>query len=187
MSNNVIVLLGAGTQKLQNGIEPTFFSYGRISESARLYNDCVQHFTKCNVIVSGGDVSKNGKSEAEVYKSYLLGLGVVAKDIIEESKSMNTWQNAQFTSDIIKSKSYDNVVLVTSGFHLRRGELFFSYFGVNTIQVRADYMGAKVSIIPLWHNFAVMDIAIHEWLGLYRYYFYNLMGWNSRRVNPGGA
>ena len=79
MSNNVIVLLGAGTQKLQNGIEPTFFSYGRISESARLYNDCVQHFTKCNVIVSGGDVSKNGKSEAEVYKSYLLDEAAIAE------------------------------------------------------------------------------------------------------------
>ena len=187
LTNNVIVLLGAGTQKLQSGIEPTFFSYGRISETARLYNDCVQNFTECNVIVSGGDTLKNGESEAEVYKSYLLDLGVVAKDIIEDSKSMNTWQNAQFTSDLIKTKSYNSVVLVTSGLHLQRSELYFSHFGVNTIPVRADYMGAKLSMIPLWYNFAVMDVAIHEWLGFYRYYFYNNMGWNPQGFNPGEA
>jgi len=187
LTNNVIVLLGAGTQKLKSGIEPTLFSYGRISETARLYNDCVQNSTECNVIVSGGDASKNGESEAEVYKSYLLDLGVEAKDIIEESKSMNTWQNAQLASEIIKTKSYDSVVLVTSGLHLQRSESYFSHFGVNTIPVRADYMEAKLSIIPLWYNFAVMDVAIHEWLGFYRYYFYNIMGWNPQRFNPGEA
>lgn len=187
VTNNVIVLLGAGTQKIQSGIEPSLFSYGRISETARLYNDCVQSSTECNVIVSGGDASINGESEAEVYKSYLFDLGIVAKDIIAESKSMNTWQNAQFSSDIINTKSYDCVVLVTSGLHLQRSELYFSHFGINTIPVRADYMGAKLSMIPLWYNFAVMDFAIHEWLGFYRYYFYSYMGWNPKRVNAGDA
>jgi len=187
LNNNVIVLLGAGTEKLQSGIEPTFFSYSRISETARLYNDCAQSFMKCTVIVSGGDAFKNGESESEVYRRYLQDLGVVEKNIIEESKSMNTWQNAQITSNIIKQKSYDRVILVTSGLHLQRSELYFSHFGVDAIPVRADYMGAKLSMIPLWYNFAVMDFAIHEWLGFYRYYFYNYMGWNPTRVKPGQA
>lgn len=47
LTNNVIVLLGAGTQKLLSDIEPTLFSYGRISETARLYNGCVQNSTEC--------------------------------------------------------------------------------------------------------------------------------------------
>lgn len=135
----------------------------------------------------GGDASKTGESEAEVYKSYLLDLGIIEKDVIEESRSMNTWQNAQFTSDIIKTKSYDNIVLVTSGLHLQRSELYFFHFGVNTISVRADYMEAKLSMVPLWYNFAVTDFAIHEWLGFYRYYFYKQMGWNPKRVNSGEA
>ncbi|NOQ14801.1 MAG: YdcF family protein [Methyloprofundus sp.] len=187
LTYNVIVLLGAGTQKLTRGIEPTLFSYARISETVRLYNDCAQNATDCHIIVSGGDASKQGESEAEVYKRYLLDLGIVATDIIEESKSMNTWQNAQFTSDIIKTKSYDSIILVTSGLHLQRSEAYFSYFGINTIPVRADYMSAKLSMIPLWYNFAVMDFAIHEWLGFYRYNFYNHMGWNPKRFNPGEA
>ena len=79
LKNNVIVLLGAGTEKLESGIEPTFFSYSRISETARLYNDCAQSFMNCTVIVSGGDPFKNGESESEVYRRYLQGLGVTKK------------------------------------------------------------------------------------------------------------
>ncbi|BCG63193.1 MAG: hypothetical protein methR_P0887 [Methyloprofundus sp.] len=187
LSNNVIVLLGAGTKKLQNDLEPTWFSYGRISETTRLYNDCIQSGTACHIIVSGGDAFKNGQSEAVVYKHYLLDLGVAEKDIIAEFKSMNTWQNAQFTTDLIKTKSYDIVALVTSGLHMQRSALYFSHFGVKTIPTRADYMGAKLSIIPLWYNFAVMDFALHEWLGFYRYHLYEYMGWNPKRVNPGEA
>ena len=54
LTHNVIVLLGAGTQKLQGSIEPTLFSYARISETVRLYNDCAQSATECHIIVSGG-------------------------------------------------------------------------------------------------------------------------------------
>lgn len=52
LTNNVIVLLGAGTQKLQSGIEPSLFSYARISETVRLYKNCVQSSTECKVIAS---------------------------------------------------------------------------------------------------------------------------------------
>lgn len=187
LSNNAIILLGAGTQKIKNDIEPTFFSYGRISETARLYNDCIKNSAKCNIIISGGDAFKNGSSEAEVYKKYLEDLGVTPNNIIEESKSMNTWQNAQFTSRIIKDTLYDRVVLVTSGIHLKRSELYFSHFGINVIPVRSDYMGARLSMIPSWYNFAVMDFAIHEYVGHYRYSFYNFMGWNPKRINANEA
>ncbi len=97
---------------------------------------------------------------------------------------MNTWQNAQFTTALIKTKSYNIVVLVTSGLHMQRSALYFSHFGVKTIPARADYMGAKLSIIPLWYNFAVMDFALHEWLGFYRYHLYEHMDWNpNRQIN----
>ncbi|NQY22114.1 MAG: YdcF family protein [Campylobacteraceae bacterium] len=185
LNNNGIILLGAGTQKVKNGIEATFFSYGRIYETVRLYNNCIKYSDKCNIIVSGGDAFKNGESEATVYKKHLIDIGVNKKNIIEESKSMNTWQNAQFTSKIIKSALYDRVVLVSSGIHIKRSELYFSHFGISTIPIRSDYMAAKISIIPLSYNFAVMDFAIHEYIGFYRYNFYNFMNWNLKLVNAG--
>ncbi|PSU44620.1 YdcF family protein [Photobacterium frigidiphilum] len=188
-SKNAIVLLGAGTQKIKNHqiIEPTFFSYSRISETASQYNSCEVTNQICKVIISGGDVQNNGISEAEAYKHALVKLGIKANDIITESNSMNTWKNAEFTSKIIKMNKFNNVVLVSSGLHMRRSELYFKHFGVIATPVRSDYMAGKPSLLPLWYNFAVTDFALHEYIGYIRYDVYNIMGWNNQRQDPGDA
>jgi hypothetical protein len=30
------------------------------------------------------------------------------------------------------------------------------------------------------YNFAIADLAVHEYAGILRYYIYNLLGWNPR-------
>ena len=187
--NNAIVLLGAGTQLIKSTqeFEPAFFSFGRINEAASQYKDCAKTQTICTVIISGGDAQNNGVTEAEVYQQQLLRLGVPIRDIIQEPNSVNTWKNAQLTSDLMKHHKFDNIVLVSSGLHIRRSELYFNHFGLNVIPVRADYMAAQVSWLPLWYNFAVTDFALHEQIGFARYNIYNFMGWNSKREQPGDA
>jgi len=187
--NNAIVLLGAGTQLIKSTqeFEPAFFSFGRINEAASQYKDCAKTQTTCTVIISGGDAQNNGVTEAEVYQQQLLRLGVPIRDIIQEPNSVNTWKNAQLTSDLMKHHKFDNIVLVSSGLHIRRSELYFNHFGLNVIPVRADYMAAQVSWLPLWYNFAVTDFALHEQIGFARYNIYNFMGWNSKREQPGDA
>ena len=187
--NNAIVLLGAGTQLIKSTqeFEPAFFSFGRINEAASQYKDCAKTQTTCTVIISGGDAQNNGVTEAEVYQQQLLRLGVPIRDIIQEPNSVNTWKNAQLTSDLMKHHKFDNIVLVSSGLHIRRSELYFNHFGLNFIPVRADYMAAQVSWLPLWYNFAVTDFALHEQIGFARYNIYNFMGWNSKREQPGDA
>ncbi|WP_192888831.1 YdcF family protein [Vibrio bathopelagicus] len=187
--NNAIVLLGAGTQLIKSTqeFEPAFFSFGRISETASQYKDCAKAQTTCKVIISGGDAQNNGVTEAEVYEQQLLRLGVPMADIIQEPNSVNTWKNAQLTSDLMKHHKFDNIVLVSSGLHIRRSELYFNHFGLDVIPVRADYMAAQISWLPLWYNFAVTDFALHEQIGFARYNIYNFMGWNSKREKPGDA
>jgi len=70
------------------------------------------------------------------------------------------------------------VVLVTSGFHMRRSVLYFSHFGVHAQAVRSDYVGARLNPLPLAANFMALDIALHEYAGLWRYRIFNLLGWN---------
>jgi uncharacterized SAM-binding protein YcdF (DUF218 family) len=98
---------------------------------------------------------------------------------------MNTWQNAQFTAEILGGQQPDRVVLVTSGLHVRRSVLYFSHFGVHPLGVRADYGRARVSLLPQAANIMMADIAIHEYLGVLRYHVYNWLGWNVQAVRPG--
>ena len=185
--NNAIVLLGAGTQLIKSTqeFEPAFFSFGRISETASQYKDCAKAQTTCKVIISGGDAQNNGVTEAEVYQQQLLRLGVPMADIIQEPNSVNTWKNAQLTSDLMKHHKFDNIVLVSSGLHIRRSELYFNHFGLDVIPVRADYMAAQISWLPLWYNFAVTDFALHEQVVFPRANICNFSFCEHNREKPG--
>ncbi|QUM80087.1 YdcF family protein [Moritella sp. 5] len=185
--NNAIILLGAGLEKVGDNIEPPFYSFARIYEAARVYNECVDSDQQCKIIVSGGDTKKLGDTEAAVYKERLVSIGINAVDIITEPNSLNTWQNAQFTSEILRKGNFDNNVLVSSGLHIKRSLLYFEHFGVHATPIRADYMSANISFIPLGYNFALTDFALHEWIGFWRYDIYNMIGANQERTNAGDA
>ncbi|WP_449422552.1 YdcF family protein [Rhodanobacter lindaniclasticus] len=183
---NVIVLLGAGTVRAIGGeVEPSLFAYGRISKAAELYRACRQAGRACKVEVSGGDARGLGRPEAAVYAGDLQRLGVDAADLLLEPRSMNTWQNAQFSGPLLKAYGADRVLLVSSGYHLRRGTLYFAHFGIQAVPVRADYVSGVRSWLPLSYNLAMTDLALHEYAGIARYHVYNTMGWNVRATKPG--
>jgi hypothetical protein len=51
--------------------------------------------------------------------------------------------------------------------------------------VRADYVSATFSVIPLSYDFLLTDLAIHEYVGYWRYFIYERMGWNVTATHPG--
>ncbi len=179
--NNAIIVLGAGNIKLPQSdvIKPSFFSYSRIDEAANLYFLCKKSKNECTIITSGGDVAKIGKSEAEIYSEKLLALGVNKDDIILESKSTNTYKNAEFSTAIINSKKYDQIFLVTSSLHLKRSLLYFSNFDLKPKPIMADYVLPQFSLIPIGYNFAITDFILHEYIGIARLYIYNKLGLNN--------
>ncbi|MHB1057998.1 MAG: YdcF family protein [Rhodanobacter sp.] len=184
---NAIVLLGAGTVRVDGGkrIEASLFAYGRIGKAAQLYRACRQAGRDCKVEVSGGDARGLGQPEAAVYAGDLQRLGVDAADLLLEPRSMNTWQNAQFSGVLLKAYGPDRVLLVSSGYHLRRGMLYFAHFGIAAVPERADYVDGVLSWLPLSYNFAMADLALHEYAGIARYHWYNAMGWNVQATRPG--
>ncbi|MDN7672523.1 YdcF family protein [Burkholderia oklahomensis] len=188
---NAIVMLGLGTEKIAatGAVEPGTFSYSRVVEAASLYHGCrkARANAGCKIVVSGGDARRNGVPEATVYRDALIGLGIDAADVLSEPRSMNTWQNAQFTRIVLAGYRADRVLLVTSGVHLRRSVLYFAHFGVAAIPVRAEYLQAMLFPLPLAYNFSVADLALHECLGIARYRLYDALGWNPARTQPGDA
>jgi uncharacterized SAM-binding protein YcdF (DUF218 family) len=179
--NNAIVLLGAGAINITNtsSIAPTVMAYSRIYMAANLYFNCKKSQSNCKIIVSGGDALKAGDSEASVYAKALYKLTIPKSAIILESQSLNTYKNAEYTSKILNAQHYDQIYLVTSGIHLTRSLLYFSHFGITAKPMMADYLKPQLSILPLSYNFAMADFAIHEYLGLARYYVYEFLGLNT--------
>lgn len=88
---------------------------------------------------------------------------------------------------MLKAHPVEQMFLVTSGIHLRRGVLYFGHFGLRGQPVRADYVSALPSLIPQSYNFLVMDLAVHEYIGYLRYFVYEWMGWNVTAQRPGSV
>jgi uncharacterized SAM-binding protein YcdF (DUF218 family) len=179
---NVIIVLGDGTVRLpgRSIVKPSALSYSRILEAVRLYTLAKKRNHQCNILISGGDASGTGIAEAEAYRTVMTQLGVTDSDIILERRSMNTFQNAEFTESILHEQQFDKLFLVTSGLHLRRALLYFGHFNIHPTPSPADYVAPAISILPTGYNFAIADLAAHEYVGIVRYYIYNLLGWNPK-------
>jgi len=183
--STTIILLGNGTERLSGvdgvSIEPDPLAYGRITKALELYRACKQKNSACTILVTGGDPRQQGATEADVYGALLQRLGAESSDLLLETRSQNTWQNAQYSAGLLKSHPADQVFLVSSGTHLRRSVLYFARFGIHGQPVRADWLSAESGVLPASYNFLVTDLAIHEYVGVWRYYVYEAMGWNTVR------
>ncbi|KRE99554.1 hypothetical protein ASG87_14275 [Frateuria sp. Soil773] len=183
--NNAIVLLTGDAVAIPHGqVEPSFWVYGRIARAAMLYRECRQAGASCKLLVSGGDPARLGTPLAVSYGDALRRLGVPDADLILESRSNTTWQNAQFARPLLEALGVSRVWLVSSAFHLRRGELYFRHFGIAATAVRGDYLKADPGLWPGWWNLGLTDVALHEYVGLARYRVYNALGWNAPPQPP---
>jgi uncharacterized SAM-binding protein YcdF (DUF218 family) len=183
-ARNAIVVLGTGTTRASRSspLEPPIFAYGRLARAAILYRDCKAAARQCMVLVSGGDPQKHGSAEAVVYAAVLRQLGVSADDLQVETRSLSTWQNAQFTRPMLAAYAPQRLLLLTSGFHMRRSLLYFAHFGMKPEPVRGDEIDAMLPSWPNSWNITFSDIALHEYVGIARYYVYNMLGWNAPPV-----
>lgn len=179
---NTIILLGAGTSKnpRSNKVKPSLLAFSRITQTAVIYRECKKTNANCHILISGGDPLNNGKSEAKTYQESLLALGVDSRDIQLETQSKNTYQNAKFSSYVLKNYDSEQLLLVNSGLALKRALLYFSFFNIYPIPIASDFISIPISKYPLDYNFAMNDFAIHEYLGIFRFYIYNFLGWNKK-------
>ncbi|MEO8986649.1 MAG: YdcF family protein [Rhodanobacter sp.] len=182
--NAIVLLTGDSIDVPGDQVEPSMSAYGRISEAAVLYHACRQAQVSCKLLVSGGDPAHMGTTLAVSYGHVLQELGVSTDDLILESRSDNTWQNAQFSRPLLAKLDLPRIWLVSSAWHLRRSVLYFDHFGIVATPVRADYLRARISLWPSASNMVLTDIALHEYLGIARYHEYNLLGRNAPALRP---
>lgn len=178
---NSIVLLGAGTVARAGPLAPDVpaFAYGRVTTAAAAWRDCKAHAKDCTLVVSGGDPMHHGASEAAVYSRALLGLGIPQSAMILEPRSQNTWQNAAFSLRLIPADR--QVVVVTSGIHLKRALVFFDHVRPGAEGIAADRVLPSFGLTATGYNMLIADVALHEEIGLVQYHFYNMMGWNKKQ------
>ncbi|MCX6270521.1 MAG: YdcF family protein [Bacteroidetes bacterium] len=86
------------------------------------------------ILLSGGsgDFRLRDMKEGPLLKKYLVSIGIPATDILVDSLSDNTRQNAVYSAQILKRELPDGrYLLITSAFHMRRAVACYRKVGLN--------------------------------------------------------
>jgi uncharacterized SAM-binding protein YcdF (DUF218 family) len=77
-------------------------------------------FPKTKLIMSTGDNQRLGISNAKVMADYAVSLGLPRQNVIEEDRSLNTYQNLLYSMEIIATQKLSPPTLVTLDLYTRR-------------------------------------------------------------------
>ena len=176
-TRTAIIVLGGGTGYDRDGrLVPKGDSMTRIDLGAELYKRCVETEKECFVVMSGGNPQHHEESEADLYGALLVDAGVKRSDLIIENQSLDTYENARNTGKILRSRSYDTSVLVTSSLHMRRALLAFDAFGLHPQPAVAFVRKPKWWWVPHRRGWFDSNSALHELVGIVRFHVWRWVG-----------
>ena len=178
-----IVVLGGGSSTLRSdGWEmDTLSNPGllRVWEGTRLYEDLGQPW----VIVSGGMNERAGAltPESIPMRDVMIDLGVPADQILLESSSQNTYEQAVNLRPLLDAHAIEDFVLVTSPTHMRRSMATFISQGFNPIpsssaQHSEGFLADRWVFLPDKDALEASRLAMREGMALV---YYALRGWFS--------
>ncbi|MBM4304602.1 MAG: YdcF family protein [Deltaproteobacteria bacterium] len=173
-SADAIVVLGGTVSNIQPPRVAPEEPWGdRLSAAAKLF-----HKKKAPLVYASGGVpytplSGIERTESTDMKDYLIDLNVPTKQIIEENRSRNTFENVTFLKELIQARGGKQIILVTSAFHMPRAVYLFKKTGLSVIPFPTDFRSNTQftldSLIPTLDALKSTSLGIKERLGLIKY------------------
>ncbi|MBE0640579.1 MAG: YdcF family protein [Bacteroidales bacterium] len=128
-----------------------------------------------------GHPIRNFEREAAYLAGYLSDVGVPGKDILIDTLSRNTHENALKTKEIMETEGLSGpVVLVTSAVHMRRASGCFSKVGIDYLPYSTDLLTGERRLdiehlfVPSLDSLGKWRVLIHEMIGML---VYRIMGY----------
>ena len=158
-----IVLTGV-TNRHKYPKDRVYFQHGadRIFHALQLYR--LKKIDK--ILISGGSGklqnTENDNKEADDLALILKLANVPDSVIIIENESRNTSESARYTSQLLKDYPNHSLMLITSGFHMRRASLCFEKQDMEVTPFRTDFYSQDEGNIPDDY-LTPKPTAIHQW------------------------
>ena len=129
------------------------------------------------IIVTGGKGDDEHISEAQGMYDYLTAHGVDGAQIFMEDKSRNTWQNINNTFQLMEREGWsltDDVLLVSSGFHLARIEMLWNRVRADSLRGE-EYNDQHISTLaaPVSHAPSRVQMFFREPLALVKSFLFD--------------
>ena len=185
---DAIVLLGGATKSAFPPRPAVDLSEegDRVLYAAQLYRE-----GKAPVVIASGgriDWRGGGLAESSDMADILVNLGVPNSAILQDSKSLNTYQNAVNVRQIMQERGIRRVLLVTSAMHMPRSLQIFQRQGIEAIPAPTDFLitqqeinepssspqATLLNLVPDADRLQNTTRALKEYIGTV---VYHLRGW----------
>ena len=136
-----------------------------------------------NLVFGGSDYEINGTitSEGQLLNEWRTRWGMVKGEVHFLDNSYTTRDEAVRVHELVKSKNWETLYLVTSAWHMKRAEAVFRKHGVKVQPVGCDFKGYATTakkrrwkLFPQSDNFQNLHEFAHEMVG---YQYYRWRGW----------
>jgi uncharacterized SAM-binding protein YcdF (DUF218 family) len=142
---------------------PGFLTLDRLREGAALYRR-----TRLPVLVTGGTVQPDRPPVAIIMADSLRNDFQVPVTWVEDA-SRDTWQNAEFSAEMLKARGIRSVYVVTQGWHMRRAMVAFHHAGLIATAVPTSidtpFDPIPWDLAPRASAWQWSYYALHEWIG----------------------
>jgi uncharacterized SAM-binding protein YcdF (DUF218 family) len=136
-----------------------------------------RQYPNVRFVFTGGSANliSNDAREADYASAVFESLGIAKSRLIMERRSRNTYENAQFTADMVKPKPGERWLLVTSAYHMPRSIGLFRKSGFTVEAYPVDWrvgrtLGESLAFTAVANDgLARTDVGLREWLGLVAY------------------
>jgi uncharacterized SAM-binding protein YcdF (DUF218 family) len=151
----------------------------RITATAAL----ARRYPDAKIVLSGGTGWGARSDEAEPTRDLLMALGVAADRMVLETRSRNTFENAEDSFALVHPAPRQVWLLITSAFHMPRAMGCFRKIGWGVVPYPVDYHTAPGISGDYFLNgqLTLLEVAMREWVGLAAYY----MAGHISRIFPG--
>lgn len=168
------IVLGGGTASgyvAQAHIQPLMTDAAeRLTASVTM----IRRNPQLRIVYTGGEgeLLGTGPSEAERARMFFDSMGLPRQQVVYESVSHNTYENAVLTAQLPGMDKTRRWLLVTSAFHMPRSMATFTKAGWNVSAYPVDFRtgtGTPWTCYSLRDGVISWQLLLHEWLGLLIY------------------
>jgi len=127
------------------------------------------------LLISGGSgkLFAQDTKEATLLQTFALQLGLTAEQVLVETASRNTYENAAYSATMLRTHRLQRALLITSAAHMRRSVAVFHKQGIFPDTYPVDFHASTevtpFSFLPSVGSLAKTTDVIHELVGLITY------------------
>ncbi len=168
---DAIVMLGAGLSP--SGEEAAgFHLYEGEANRIATTLELIKRGRARAVVIGGGGAPSPGRSDSHYVTNWISRLNLGPAELIALPAAADTREEALLAQAVCRQRGWKRIIVVTSGYHMKRAEAVYQRLGLDVVPVAGDFPGLTGAAsrylfdpVPSLPSIELLSLYLHERVG----------------------